>query len=118
MRGCWKETPTERPRFKEIVTSLREILHHAPENSRTSVTYVGSADETADADQLRLYIRRDGPVSYIDLSQHVPVAYLELPQVDVDSSLDETQGDLGSNPKLTQDNRGSNPKQTHYDRVI
>src|SRR6218665_3270823 len=93
MRDCWKEAPTARPRFKTLATRLREILYHATENIRNSVTSMESVDEAVNSNQIRLQVRRDGPVSYLALSQNVPSAYFEHSQVDVDCNVDETQDD-------------------------
>src|SRR6218665_1717817 len=77
MKSCWKETPAERPRFKKIVTTLKEIISYdagsSNENDIVPTPSLESIEETAN--QTRRHIRPNGPVSYTDLSRNVPASY-------------------------------------------
>ena len=94
MKSCWKETPAERPRFKKIVTTLKEIISYDTESSNENAIAptpsLESIEETANQTRGHM-IRPNGPVSYIDLSRNVPTSYIELTLDDSSSNVEHTQ---------------------------
>lgn len=115
MKSCWKETPAERPRFKKIVTTLKEIISFDAGSSNESAIAptpsLESVEETANQTRGHM-IRPNGPVSYIDLSRNVPTSYIELTLDDSSSNVEHTQDGRGSHSRQKKDDVGSNLMQS------